>query len=196
MSVEAEEIDELESTEPIRTKWVFRSDSEWQRIRANYETAQPPIPLRALAKQEAIPVSTMLKRSAREGWKQPRGIIQRTRNALVQATDEAIHLAVQDAAKATAASLVDQLQPLIEKEKAEHIKTQIIRSKGHLSRLDSFLKRKRPLEPKDESYLSKAITTHVQDLRRTLGMNEGSGLGGSLSIQVLTNQAAVQVTQK
>lgn len=181
--------------EPEKTKWVFRSDQEWQRIRTRYETAQPPIALRALADLEGISISTVMKRSAREGWKQPREIIQRTRAALVHATNEAIEAGVKDAAAQAAASILDQLQPIIEREKAEHIQTQILRSKGHLSRLDHFLKRKSPLEPKDEAYLSKAVSSHVTDLRRTLGMNDGAGFSGNLNVQILAGQAAVQLSQ-
>lgn len=184
-----------ESGESRESKWVFRSDAEWNRIRSRYETAQPSIPLRSLAKLENIPLSTLMKKAARDQWKKPRNILHRTRTALIQATDAAIQVAVQDAAQQSALAVVNQLQPIIEREKARHIERQILRSNGHLDRLDYFLKRKRPLAPKDEANVAKAVSSHVMDLRRTLGMGDESGLEGSLSVRVLTQGAAIEISQ-
>lgn len=195
MSVEPASLTADQTRTAFGRTCIFRSDEEWARIRARYETAQRKIGLRDLAKEYQISPSTVMKRAWREGWKQSKGLISSARKIVEAATDQAIQAAASKAVENAASTLVERLQPLIEREKAHHIETQIKRSNGHLTRLDDYLTRKKPLAPRDEAHLAKAVSTHVLDLRRTLGMNDGIGIGGSLSIQVLTNQAAIAVSQ-
>lgn len=174
---------------------IFRPDQEWARIRARYETAAPRIGLRSLAAEYNISESTVMKRAARDGWKQAAQQVASARKIVAAATDEAIQLAAKDAAQLAAASIVDQLQPWIEKEKVEHIKTQVARAKRNLSRLDRYVIDEALLGPKEEAQYAKSIDIFDGVTRRNLGMNDGTSFNGSLSVNILTRQAAVQVTQ-
>lgn len=174
---------------------IFRSDQEWARIRSRYETAQPRIGLRELAKEYNLSASTVLKRSAREGWKQAAQQVASARKIVASATAEAIQVAAKDAAKAAAASIVEQLQPWIEAEKIDHIKTQVARAKRNLGRLDQYVVNGELLGPKEESHYAKSIDIFDSITRRTLGMSDDSGAGGSLSVRVLTDGAAIELTQ-
>lgn len=172
---------------------IFRSDQEWARIRARYETAEPRIGLRECAKEYGLSASTVLKRSAREGWKQAAQQVASARKIVASATHEAIQIAAKDAAKLAAASIVDQMQPWIEKEKVEHIKAQVARSKRNLARLDRYTAEDELLGPKEESHYAKSIDIFDSITRRTLGMGESDGSNGALSVRVLTGGAAVEV---
>lgn len=173
---------------------IFRPDQEWARIRARYETAQPRIGLRALAVEYQLSVSTVMKRAAREGWKQAAQQVASARKIVAAATDQAIQLAASDAAKAAAASIVDQLQPWIEQEKIEHVKTQVARAKRNLRRLDRYVESDELLGAKEEAHYAKSIDIFDNVTRRNLGMSDAGGVNGSLSIQVLAHQAAVSVS--
>lgn len=175
---------------PKRT-CIFRSREEWDRIRAHYQTSD--LSTEAIAKHYEIPLSTVEKRCWREGWKKDT-LAHETRKLLAEGERKALQLGIDKAVERVAETLADKLQPLIESEKVELTTTQIRRSKGHLSRLDRYLERKTPLEPKDEAYLAKAVSSHLSDFRKTLGMSE-NGFSGNLSVQILAGQAAVQVSQ-
>lgn len=173
---------------------IFRSDQEWARIRARYETASPRIGLRALSKEYNLSVSTVMKRAARDGWKQSALQVASARKIVAAATDEALHIAAQDAAKVAAASIVEQLQPWIEAEKVEHIKKQVARSKRNLDRLDSYTLNGELLGAKDEAHYAKSIDIFDAITRRSLGMGDESGFNGALSVKVLTQGAAIEIS--
>lgn len=171
---------------------VFRSQTEWDAIRAHYQTSE--LTTEQIAAHYKIPFSTVEKRCWREGWKKD-GMSRQMRKIVAEGEQRAIQLATDKAVERVAESLADKLQPIIEAEKVELTHAQIRRSKGHLGRLDRYLDRKTPLEPKDEAYLAKAVSSHLNDFRKTLGLGDGSGFSGNLSVQILAGQAAVQVNQ-
>lgn len=174
---------------------IFRPDSEWARIRARYETAQPRVGLRALAKEYQLSVSTVMKRAAREGWKQAALQVASARKIVAAATDKAIQLAAEQSATAAAASLVDQLQPWIAQEKIEHVRSQVERAKRNLRRLDRYVANDELLGAKEEAHYAKSIDIFDNVTRRSLGMSDAGGTAGSLSIQILAGNAAVSVAQ-
>lgn len=187
---------EQPDNEPRRPReCIFRPDQEWARIRARYETAAPRIGLRALAAEYRLSVSTVMKRAAREGWKQAAQQVASARKIVAAATNEAIQVAASDAAKAAAASIVDQLQPWIEQEKIAHIKAQVARAKRNLSRLDRYVTDDELLGPKEEAHYAKSIDIFDSVTRRNLGMSDNGGVSGTLNIQVLANQAQVNYSQ-
>lgn len=173
---------------------IFRPDQEWARIRARYETASPRIGLRALAAEYQISVSTVMKRAAKDGWKQAAQQVASARKIVAAATDEAIQIAAKDAAQAAAASIVDQLQPWIEQEKIAHVKAQVERAKRNLSRLDLYVSDNELLGAKEEAHYAKSIDIFDNVTRRNLGMSD-SATSGNLNVQILAGQAAVQVSQ-
>lgn len=175
---------------------IFRRPEEWARIRARYETANPRVGLRALAVEYNISVSTLMKRAAREGWKQAAVQVASARKIVAAATDQAIQLAATESAKAAAASLVEQLQPWIEQEKLEHVRSQVARAKRNLARLDRYVANDELLGPKEEAHYAKSIDIFDNVTRRTLGMSESGGFAGTLNVQILAGQAAVSVTQR
>jgi hypothetical protein len=174
---------------------IFRTDQEWARIRARYETACPRIGLRQLAKEYELSESTVMKRAAREGWKQAALQVASARKIVAAATDQAIQLAASDAARAAATSIVDQLQPWIEQEKIEHVKSQVERAKRNLRRLDKYVVDDELLGAKEEAHYAKSIDIFDNVTRRNLGMSEGSGINGALSVNILAGQAAIAISR-
>lgn len=188
-----------------RPKQHALSQLEWHSIRLRYESSD--ISHRDLAKELGISYSTLSKRSMREKWSQSAALVHQARSDLAAKTVIALESATSLAADMAAKQLVDELQPWIAEQKAKQIKRAIARSTKAQERLDGIAegytvldKDGEPVEltpgPKEESFLAAAEEKYDSIIRRNLGMNEGSGLGGSLSIQVLTNQAYVQVSQK
>jgi hypothetical protein len=199
-----------EEPEPIKPKRIMRplTEVQWRQARIQFETGDLGMTLTKVAAIFNTSLSSVQKRSSSEKWSKGAKFIGDARNLLQAATDNAMAKAADAAANQIATRITKELQPWIEKEKKSHIKRALRRSKLGLKRLDRVAEGYQVYDakagrlvdldtnPKDEMNIAQAEEKYDSIIRRNLGMNEGSGLGGSLSIQVLTNQAAVQVSQK
>lgn len=180
------------------------TDHEWKAIRMRYESTD--ISQRRLAQELGISYSTMSHRAMREKWSQGAALVLAARENLMEKTSVALETATSQAADLAAKQLIDELQPWINQQKAEQIKRAIKRSTKAQERLDLISEGYQattkdgelvdlPIGPKEESFLAQAEDKYDNIIRRNLGMNELNGVSGSLSIQVLTNQAAIAVSQ-
>lgn len=199
--------DETGGAEPIKPKRILRplTKHQWTLLRIQYEQGGDEISYAKLAGEHGVSYSTLTKRAADEGWTKAQELVTKAGKMLAKATDDKLAEAVDEAAAKVSKSMLAELQPWIEKEKRHHIKRAIKRSKAAFKRLDRVAegyqvydaKREQLVNcettPKDEMAIANAEEKYDSIIRRTLGMNEGSGIGGSLSVQVLTNQAAVSI---
>lgn len=177
---------------------------EWEAIRRRYESTT--ISQRDLSKELGVSYSTLSKRAMREKWNQAASLIHEARESLVLKTSEALSEATSRAADMAAKQLVDELQPWIAQQKTEQIKRALLRSQKAQDRLDKIslgydvvtkdgdLATLSP-GPKEESFIASAEDKYDNIIRRNLGMNDSATFNGSLSVNILTRQAAVQVTQ-
>ena len=183
------------------------SDDQWKIARLQYETAGAEISYRQIAAAFGVSKSAVDKRGATEKWTKQAQIVQKAASAIAFATDKAIDSAADKAAQTVAASLMKDLAPWIEKEKREHIQRAIKRSKRALKRITAISKGydvQHPKTgeivtiepgPKDEMHIAAAEDKYDGIIRRNLGMNETPVAGGSLSLRILTEGAAIEVTQ-
>jgi transcriptional regulator with XRE-family HTH domain len=154
---------------------------KWTRIRARYESGV--MSQRELARLEGVSHSTLMQRAAREKW--------RPRAKLVQATARKLEAELDER---SVSIIRDELAPFIEREKIRLTKRGYrIGSKG-LTRVEKLWKNLNPDNPKGEADGARAAETFLRMARTSLGMDDGKAPAGSVNLNILTGQAAVQVT--
>lgn len=197
-----------ESAGPEKLKRIFRplTSEQWRLARIEFESGDQQMTLTKVAAIFQTSLSSVQKRSSKEKWSKGQAIIQDARKQLQQATNDALATAAVKTGEKMAERLMKELQPWIEQEKRSHIKRALRRSKRGLKRLDRVSEGYQVYDakteslvtcqtgPKDEMQIAQAEDKYDSIIRRNLGMNDSTGLGGSLSVNVLTNQAAVQVS--
>lgn len=178
-----------------RKPQVSLSTSQWSAARIQYESGELTKP--QIASFYAVSLASVSKRSARESWQQGKRLVASTRNKLTEAYDKIAHEQISDAVSKLTANLVENMQPWLEKEKIAHIKDSVRRAKARQRRTDQLaddLDDK--LTSKDIALIAKADDTFDAIKRRNLGMNDSTGVSGSLSVRVLTDGAAIELTQQ
>jgi hypothetical protein len=181
------------------------TEDEWKLARIQFETGERDISHDRIAEIFKTSVSSVHKRAAAEKWSKTSNLVVQTRNQLKAATERHISAAADRAGKQVAKSLMDDLAPLLEREKRAQIKRALKRSKRGQRRLDKIASGYQVVEPKtgavvtlelgpkDEMYLASAEDKYDNILRRNLGMNDNQLPGGAFNVSILTNHAAVQV---
>lgn len=174
-------------------------DSLWMRVRVHFETGADRPNFAQLAKLYGLGMSTISKRAKIENWNKQGTLAITTQRAMVQEATRVVKEAASEMGVTLKKQINDGLQQFIEREKTRHIKSQVKRAKVALTRLDLLTapihEGESPLEAKDESFIAKSIDTYDNIVRRNLGMESGvGGTGANLSLNILTNHAAVQVT--
>lgn len=175
-----------------RKRPVFISDAEWQRIRIHYES-DPQITHGALATIYNVSVHTIERRAMLQKWKKQDRALVVTADRIQEQTQAAILQASQGVIEKAARSFVDKLEPLIAREKTRYTRAMIKRQRVHHARLDQLAESNKLKTARDEAMFAKALVTHDDIMRRTLGMDDGKPVAGSLNLSILTGQAAVQV---
>src|SRR5689334_13573979 len=94
---------------------------EWAEVRLECEASSTRPTLRQLADKHGISRSTIFKRAAREHWKQSAAIVEATRQQIVQKMEAKLEAEVNEVAHVAAKQVMEELQPWIEREKAEHV---------------------------------------------------------------------------
>ncbi len=176
-----------------RKGWTKLSDTEWRRIQASYENDPDRPTLDSLAAVYGIDSSTVCKRAKTQSWTRNDSLAIRTINRIKEENNAIVEQTTANVAQQLSQHLTDSLQPWIEREKARHLKNQVKRSKLALTQLDQHIDKEIKLSPKDSSFIAKTAETWDNIMRRTLGMNDSVPAGTSLTLNVLTNDAAVQV---
>jgi len=157
------------------------SKPDWKAIRYEYETTN--ISQRDLAAKHHVPYSTLCKRTMRENWSQRAKLVAATASKLEAEVGEAIKQEIRD-----------ELAPLIAAKKVEITKRGIHVAERGLSRIESLWDDQRPSEAKVEADGARAAEIFLRLARTSLGMNDGTGLGGALNVNILANQAAIGVS--
>lgn len=196
------------SPEPVKPKRIFRplTPDQWNLARIQFETGDQGITLARIAAIFNTSRSSVEKRCAAEKWTKGLAIVKGARKALQVATGNAMATAADKAAQEIATRLTKELQPWIEKEKRSHIQRAIKRSKRAMKRLDRVAEgytvwdkegnaNLQTPTPKDEMSIATAEDKYDGIIRRNLGMNDSTGLDGSLSVRVLTQGAAIEISQ-
>lgn len=198
---------ELDAAQPGRQKRILRplTDIQWRQARAMFEAGGLEITHADIAKAFDTSLSMVQKRCAAEKWAKAAQLVVDARRHLAKATDSALAVAADSAAKQMAERITKELQPWIEKEKTAHIKRAMKRSKRAFKRLSRVSKGFQVYDakrgelvdcepgPKDEMHIATAEDKWDGIVRRTLGMSDSGGLSGSLSLNILTGSAAIQV---
>lgn len=170
------EPNQAEGAEP--TRQVKRN---WPAIRRQYETST--ITQRALADQLGISPSTLMKRAMREKWKGTKRLVLQTAAKLeADLTVEAKQM------------IRDELAPFIEAKKIQITKRGVKVGERGLSRVEKLWRGSKPTDAKEEADAARAADTFLRMARTSLGMNEGSGISGALTLNILSNQAAISVS--
>jgi hypothetical protein len=194
---------------PAKPKRILRplTPLQWRQARIMFETAGLDVTLASIAQSFDTSLSAVQKRSAAEKWSKGAQLVVDARKHIASATDSAMAKAAEKVGADMANKIAKELQPWIEKEKRAHIQRAIKRSKRAMKRLDRVsegyqvydAKRGELVDcettPKDEMSIATAEDKYDGIIRRNLGMNDSTGLDGSLSVRVLTAGAAIEIQQ-
>jgi len=169
----------------------------WANLRLEYETSSARPTLRELADQHAVPRSTIFKRAAREKWKQNAALVEATRKQIVKKMEARMEMATTEAADLAAKQFMAELQPWIEREKAEHVKRAVRMAKRGFERIERLWDEREAANCKAESLTAATLDKHDAIIRRNLGMNDEKRPTSALNLNVLSGgRALVQVNQK
>jgi len=159
---------------------------EWDEVRLDYETDLARPTLRELADKHGVSRSTIFKRAAREDWKQNAAVVETMRKQIVKKMEARMEIATTEAADLAAKQFMAELQPWIEREKAEHIKRIVAIAKRGFRRIEKLWDENAVPEAREESLAAATLDKHDAIIRRNLGMNETSAGSCSLNLHVLT----------
>jgi len=158
---------------------------EWAQLRLEHETSDARPTLRELADKHGLSRSTIFKRAAREKWKQNAALVEATRKQIVEKMEARMEIATTEAADLAAKQFMAELQPWIEREKAEHIKRIVAIAKRGFRRIEKLWDENAVSEARAESLAAATLDKHDAIIRRNLGMNETQGGSGTLNLDVL-----------
>ena len=96
-----------------------------------------------------------------------------------------MEIATTEAADLAAKQFMAELQPWIEREKAEHIKRIGAIAKRGFRRIEKLWDENAVPEARAESLAAATLDKHDAIIRRNLGMNETQGGSGTLNLDVL-----------
>lgn len=178
---------------PNRKGWKQLPQEAWLKIRASYENDPNRPTLVQLAKAFDVHSSTICLRAKAEKWHRNGDLALAVINSVENSSDAIVAQTTASVANQLTKHLNETLQPWLEKEKTRHIRTQVRRSKLALSQLDQHISKHISLSPKDSSFVAKTAETWDNIMRRSLGMNDSQPVGTNLTLNVLTNHAAVKV---
>jgi len=153
---------------------------DWPAIRREYETTT--IPQRELAKKHNVSPSTLMKRAMREKWKQGAKLVRATAAKLEAVATEIAEKRLQE-----------ELQPWIQQMQERTQRRGFALGEKGMSRIEKVLDTTNPVDAKEEANWARAAQTFVSIARTSLGMSDSSATAGPLNLQILTNQAAIQV---
>jgi len=96
-----------------------------------------------------------------------------------------MEIATTEAADLAAKQFMADLQPWIEREKAEHIRRAVRMAKRGFERIERLWDENAVPEAREESLAAATLDKHDAIIRRNLGMNETQGGSGTLNLDVL-----------
>ena len=161
------------------------NEQEWDEVRLEYETSPERPSLRQLADEHDVSVSTVFKRAAREKWKHNATLVEAAKKQIIEKVDASLEAATTEAAQVAVKEMMAQLQPWIEREKAEHIKRAVSMAIRGFERIETLWDENALPEPRAESLAAATLDKHDAIIRRTLGMNGAQGGSGTLNLDVL-----------
>lgn len=166
---------------------------EWAKVRLEYETSPEGPTLRELADKHEASRSTIFKRAAREKWKQNAALMEAARKQIVQKMEARMEGATSEAAQLVTTEVIEELQPFIEREKAEHIRRAVGMAKRGYERIGRLWDEKEAVDPKQEQLASSVLDKHDAIIRRNLGMNETGNGSGTLNLNVLAGRGRTRI---
>jgi len=164
---------------------------EWSEVRLEYETSRQRPTLRQLADKHRLSRSTVFKKAARERWKQNATIVDVARKQIVEKMEARLQAEITEVAQLAAKQVVAELQPWIEREKAEHIKRIVAIAKRGFRRIEKLWDETEVADSRAESLAAATLDKHDAIIRRNLGMNETSAGSCSLNVHVLTGDRTI-----
>ena len=169
---------------------------EWDEVRLEYETSRERPTLRQLANKHRLSRSTVFKKAAREHWKQNAAVVEIMRKQIVKKMEARIEIATTEAADLAAKQVMAELQPWIEREKAEHVRRAVRMAKRGFERIERLWDEQEAADCKSESLTAATLDKHDAIIRRNLGMNESPGVSCSLNVAVLTGGRTIIEAQQ
>jgi hypothetical protein len=161
------------------------NEQEWDEVRLEYETSRERPTLRQLAVKHDVSVSTVFKRAAREKWKHNATLVEAAKKQIIEKVDASLEAATTEAAQVAVKEMMAQLQPWIEREKAEHVRRAVTMAKRGFRRIEKLWDENEIPEVRTESLAAATLDKHDAIIRRNLGMNETQGGSGTLNLNVL-----------
>jgi DNA-binding transcriptional regulator YhcF (GntR family) len=169
------------------------SEGEWTAVRLEYETGNDRLSLRELADKHGISRSTIFKRAARENWEQNAALVAATRKQIVQKMEAKMEAATSEAAELVAKQVVEELQPWMEQEKAEHIRRAVAMGKRGFERIERLWDETEAVDPKQEQFAASTLDRHDTIVRRNLGMSDNEAASSTLNLAVLTGVGVTRI---
>lgn len=166
------------ATAPNLTRSPKR-DRNWPALRLEYETGS--ISQRGLADKHGIPQNTVMMRAIREKWVQNAKLVRRTAASIEAEIDNKVR-----------AKVADELAPWIEKQKTKYTKRTFRLAARGLGRVERIFSTETNPNSRTEANIAKAAETYTKLGRVALGMSDGSGSASAISVNLRSDQAAVQ----
>ena len=153
---------------------------DWPDIQREYETSR--ISHRALAKKRNVSYGTLSKRAMRQHWCQKAKIIRKAVNQLESERPSTMLAAAKN-----------ELAPWIEQKKDEFTREGFTVANHGVERIKTLFKANKKPDAKSESFIAKAFETYHRAGRTALGMTDGTSPAGAINLNIMANQAAVQI---
>lgn len=188
--------DESAGAQPLPKRRLVRlTEAQWVTARFQYESGQlgtyPDI-----ARAYGCDEETVGKHARKHGWTKGSQMAESAQAKLQQATESALSKVGEQIAQNLGSTMQKDMTAWFEREKRLHTRDTQRRAKSRQKLVDIIVDDSDKLTPKDVAYIAKADDTYDNMKRRNLGMTDGNASGGSLSLSILTGQAAVQIVGK
>lgn len=186
--------DQTEVSQPAKRKKLVRlSEAQWIAARFQYESGQLTVP-QLMAKYD-VSERTIYAKLMAQKWQKGTQIANGVETKLQEIVEAKLDPIGNEIANRIGKKFEQDIAPWLEREKRKHIKDSLKRVRKRQRVVDDLLDEIPNLTARDAAYIAKSDDTYDNMARRNLGMNDETSFNGSLSVNILTRQAAVQVTQ-
>ncbi len=161
-----------------------KAQRDWIGLRAEYETSGRACSIRYMSRREGIPLSTIMQRAWKEGWKKHQALVK-----------QAIRNLESDANERAVAIVEDKLAPWIAEQTSKFTKRTFAVANRGVSRVGKYQRKtKDNIEARDEANMAKALESFTRVGRLALGLGDGSPATGPLNFTMLSNKTAIQIS--
>src|SRR5437773_1439811 len=138
------------------------NQQQWAHLRLEYETATERRCVH-WPTNTGSPFQRFLSGLPAKKWKHNATLVEAAKKQIVEKVDASLKAATTEAAQIAVKEMMAQLQPWIEREKAEHIKRAVAMGKRGFERIERLWDEKDAVDPKREQFASSALDKREEE---------------------------------